>query len=190
MANACPLQNLSDLFLVSEIFYIILYIVLRSFLFTLCSITFCSILLEMKVLWNTSLSFQRNFSSHISHCVSLKKFMLGTANNDFLKFIRCFENRRMFILFSEKWKYSFLISLCRYQQANGSKVNLLYSTPSCYTYYVNRANKTLTTKEDDFFPYAHRPHSFWTGYFTSRPTLKGYVRSTNNFYQACSDVFS
>ena len=69
------------------------------------------------------------------------------------------------------------------QQSSGSKVNLLYSTPSCYTYHVNRAGKTWTTKEDDFFPIAQQPHSFWTGYFTSRPSLKGYVRSTNNFLQ-------
>ena len=62
-------------------------------------------------------------------------------------------------------------------------MNLLYSTPSCYTYHVNRAGKTWTTKEDDFFPIAQQPHAFWTGYFTSRPSLKGYVRSTNNFLQ-------
>ena len=70
-----------------------------------------------------------------------------------------------------------------FQQEKGSKVNLLYSTPSCYTWHVNQANKTYTVKDDDFFPYAHRPHSFWTGYFTSRPALKGYVRKTNNFLQ-------
>jgi lysosomal alpha-mannosidase len=69
------------------------------------------------------------------------------------------------------------------QQAEGSKVNLLYSTPSCYTWHVNQAGKTFTTKEDDFFPYAHQPHSFWSGYFTSRAALKGYVRQTNNFLQ-------
>lgn len=70
-----------------------------------------------------------------------------------------------------------------FQQTNGSMVNAFYSTPSCYLQSLNQANKTWTTKQDDFFPYAHRPHSFWTGYFTSRPTLKGYVRQTNNFIQ-------
>ncbi|KAK7498336.1 hypothetical protein BaRGS_00010596 [Batillaria attramentaria] len=74
------------------------------------------------------------------------------------------------------------------QVTNGSKVNLLYSTPSCYTYHVNRANKTWTTKKDDFFPYAHRAHSFWTGYFTSRPALKNYVRRTNNFLQVVKQM--
>lgn len=69
------------------------------------------------------------------------------------------------------------------QQKKGSKVNLLYSTPSCYLYQLNRANKTWPTKSDDFFPYAHLPHAYWSGFYTSRPTLKGYVRQTNNFLQ-------
>jgi lysosomal alpha-mannosidase len=67
---------------------------------------------------------------------------------------------------------------------NGSKINLLYSTPSCYLYTLNKANQTYTVKKDDFFPYASEAHTFWTGYFTSRPALKGYVRNTNNLLQA------
>jgi len=72
---------------------------------------------------------------------------------------------------------------CCLQQVKGSKVNVLYSTPSCYLYALNKANQTYTTKTDDFFPYASHGHTFWTGYFTSRPTLKGYVRQCNNFLQ-------
>lgn len=34
-------------------------------------------------------------------------------------------------------------------------------------------NIAWTVKTDDFFPYADCPHCFWTGYFTSRPALKG-----------------
>lgn len=70
---------------------------------------------------------------------------------------------------------------------NGSTVNVLYSTPSCYVKAVNEANMTYTSKEDDFFPYAHRDHTFWTGYFTSRPALKGYERSSDNFLQVGVD---
>ncbi|WAQ95187.1 MA2B1-like protein, partial [Mya arenaria] len=69
------------------------------------------------------------------------------------------------------------------QTTDNSKVNLLYSTPSCYTYQLNRANKTWPTKSDDFYPYAYREHSFMTGYFTSRAALKGYIRETNAFLQ-------
>jgi hypothetical protein len=43
--------------------------------------------------------------------------------------------------------------------------------------YVHKAaeerNIAWTVKTDDFFPYADCPHCFWTGYFTSRPALKG-----------------
>lgn len=81
-----------------------------------------------------------------------------------------------------------LIHYVNERQASGSKVNLLYSTPSCYTWNVNQAGKTWTSKEDDFFPYAHRPNSFWTGYFTSRAALKGYVRQVNNFLQVVKQL--
>ena len=74
-------------------------------------------------------------------------------------------------------------SVLSLQQANGSKVNAFYSTPSCYLYALNKANQTYTSKADDFFPYASRAHTFWTGYFTSRPALKGYVRQSNNVLQ-------
>ena len=61
-----------------------------------------------------------------------------------------------------------LIAYVNALQSNGSKVNVLYSTPSCYTKSLNEAGKTWTSKSDDFFPYASDPHAYWTGYFTSR----------------------
>lgn len=69
------------------------------------------------------------------------------------------------------------------QQSNGSKVNVFYSTPSCYLKAVHKAGNTWPVKEDDFFPYASDPHTYWTGYFTSRPTIKGFERLGNNFLQ-------
>jgi lysosomal alpha-mannosidase len=62
-------------------------------------------------------------------------------------------------------------------------VNVFYSTPSCYLYALNQADRTWTSKTDDFFPYASRPHEYWTGYFTSRAALKGYERHSNNILQ-------
>ncbi|CAF1622827.1 unnamed protein product [Rotaria magnacalcarata] len=69
------------------------------------------------------------------------------------------------------------------QQTNGSDVNVFYSTPSCYLYALNKVGRTWTSKTDDFFPYAHHPRGFWTGYFTSRPALKRYERLSNNILQ-------
>lgn len=81
-----------------------------------------------------------------------------------------------------------LIKYVNERQVNGSKINIFYSTPACYLYSLNQANMTWPVKTDDFFPYAHRPHSFWTGYFTSRPALKYFVRTTNNLLQATRHI--
>ncbi|CAF1441903.1 unnamed protein product, partial [Rotaria sordida] len=77
-----------------------------------------------------------------------------------------------------------LIKYVNAQQANGSNVNVFYSTPSCYLYALNKVDRAWTSKSDDFFPYAHHPHGFWTGYFTSRAALKRYERHSNNILQA------
>ncbi|XP_007421015.1 lysosomal alpha-mannosidase isoform X1 [Python bivittatus] len=74
------------------------------------------------------------------------------------------------------------------QQLRGSRINVFYSTPSCYLWELNKANMSWSVKYDDFFPYADGPHQFWTGYFTSRPALKRYERLSNNFLQICNQL--
>nr|XP_054394463.1 lysosomal alpha-mannosidase isoform X7 [Pongo abelii] len=74
------------------------------------------------------------------------------------------------------------------QQAKGSGVHVLYSTPACYLWELNKANLTWSVKHDDFFPYADGPHQFWTGYFSSRPALKRYERLSYNFLQVCNQL--
>ncbi|GAB6024396.1 hypothetical protein CHUAL_009562 [Chamberlinius hualienensis] len=69
------------------------------------------------------------------------------------------------------------------RQDKGSKVNVFYSTPTCYLQALHSTNSTWTVKSDDFFPYASDSNSYWTGYFTSRPTFKGYTKVTNNVLQ-------
>ena len=76
------------------------------------------------------------------------------------------------------------------QEKKLPRLNLLYSTPTCYLQAVHAANRTWTTKTDDFFPYASGIHSYWTGYFTSRPALKGMIRQANALLQACKQVHS
>ena len=49
---------------------------------------------------------------------------------------------------------------------------------------VVTARTARCPQEDDFFPYADGPHQFWTGYFTSRPALKRYIRDTSALFQA------
>lgn len=67
----------------------------------------------------------------------------------------------------------------------GSNVNMFYSTPSRYLKAVHDSNIAFDTKSDDFFPYASDSHSFWTGYFTSRPALKRFERIGNHYLQMC-----
>ncbi|KFO79729.1 Lysosomal alpha-mannosidase, partial [Cuculus canorus] len=88
------------------------------------------------------------------------------------------------------WFYNMdkLIAHVNARQANGSRVHVLYSTPSCYLQELHRANLSWSVKTDDFFPYADGPHQFWTGYFTSRPALKRYERLSTNFLQICSQL--
>ncbi|KAI5057211.1 hypothetical protein GOP47_0027226 [Adiantum capillus-veneris] len=62
------------------------------------------------------------------------------------------------------------------------RVNVFYSTPSIYTDAKFAANESWPLKQDDFFPYADCPHCYWTGYFSSRPGLKGYVRILSNYF--------
>ncbi|XP_052868628.1 lysosomal alpha-mannosidase-like [Anopheles cruzii] len=81
-----------------------------------------------------------------------------------------------------------LIKYTNARQAEGSLVNAFYSTPSCYLKAVHDANIEWPTKSDDFFPYESDYHSFWTGYFTSRPTQKRYERDGNHLLQVCKQL--
>uniref|UniRef100_A0A1Q3FMY3 Alpha-mannosidase n=2 Tax=Culex tarsalis TaxID=7177 RepID=A0A1Q3FMY3_CULTA len=81
-----------------------------------------------------------------------------------------------------------LIRYTNARQSNGSTVNVFYSTPSCYLKALHDADITWPTKSDDFFPYASDPHAFWTGYFTSRPTVKRFERVGNHFLQVCKQL--
>lgn len=86
-----------------------------------------------------------------------------------------------------------LILYANARQVNGSKFNLLYSTPSCYVKAIHDEtanNKSWLLKNDDFFPYASDPHAYWTGYFTSRPAIKRFERYGNNFLQVCKQLYA
>ncbi|XP_010528132.1 PREDICTED: alpha-mannosidase At3g26720 [Tarenaya hassleriana] len=68
------------------------------------------------------------------------------------------------------------------------RVNALYSTPSIYTDAKYAANELWPLKTDDFFPYADKSNAYWTGYFTSRPSLKRYVRVLSGYYLAARQL--
>ncbi|KAI2807423.1 carbohydrate binding [Blomia tropicalis] len=78
--------------------------------------------------------------------------------------------------------------LIKHVNSRQSKVKVFYSTPSCYLKALNNSGHIFPTKNDDFFPYASDEHALWTGYFTSRPTLKRMERVGNNWLQACKQI--
>lgn len=60
------------------------------------------------------------------------------------------------------------------------RMQLIHSTPTQYLAAVRNSSYSevnLTVTYNDFFPYASAPYEYWTGYFTSRPALKGYIRT-------------
>ncbi|VDO35301.1 unnamed protein product [Onchocerca flexuosa] len=82
-----------------------------------------------------------------------------------------------------------LISLIRENKTFSGKINIFYSTPSCYLMALKESHPKLPTKIDDFFPYASSNHSYWTGFFTSRPTLKGFIRQSSALLQVQKFLF-
>ncbi|KAG9445828.1 hypothetical protein H6P81_011956 [Aristolochia fimbriata] len=77
--------------------------------------------------------------------------------------------------------------LIHYVNKDG-RVNALYSTPSIYTDAKHATDESWPLKTDDYFPYADRANGYWTGYFTSRPALKGYVRMMSGYYLAARQL--
>jgi lysosomal alpha-mannosidase len=121
--------------------------------------------------------------------------------NDFVKFVNEFSSKyrtnNIMIPLGDDFRYENAHQdfkntdkLIKYVNSRASNMYLFYSTPSCYTYAVNQANLTWTTKTDEFQPYGSDPHSYWTGFFTSRPAIKYYERFSNNFLQACQQMSS
>ena len=85
-----------------------------------------------------------------------------------------------------------LDSLIRSINKMSNQYHAFYSSPSCYTSAVHKSLRTskLESVSDDFFPYANDNSSFWTGYFTSRPSLKGMARQLNSRWFATRQVLT
>ncbi|KAG0460421.1 hypothetical protein HPP92_020718 [Vanilla planifolia] len=88
--------------------------------------------------------------------------------------------------YAESW-FKQMDKLINYVNKDG-RVHALYSTPSIYSDAKYAANEAWPLKEDDYFPYADGPYSYWTGYYTSRPTFKRFVRALSGYYLAARQI--
>ncbi len=74
------------------------------------------------------------------------------------------------------------------------RIEVFYSTPYEYVQAKSKQAKASSgqvaypVKVDDFFPYADARAAFWTGYFSSRPASKRYIRSATAFLQAARQL--
>lgn len=84
--------------------------------------------------------------------------------------------------------YKNMDKLIKYVNEKQDKIRVFYSTPSCYINSLHNLNRTFETNKADFFPYASLSNAYWTGFYTSRPTLKRMERVANNWLQACKQV--
>eukprot|EP00656_Telonema_subtile_P001628 TRINITY_DN10710_c0_g1_i3.p1 TRINITY_DN10710_c0_g1~~TRINITY_DN10710_c0_g1_i3.p1 ORF type:complete len:952 (-),score=172.96 TRINITY_DN10710_c0_g1_i3:18-2873(-) len=76
-------------------------------------------------------------------------------------------------------------------RAEALGIRMQYSTLSRYFKSVSVAAKgglTFPRYTGDFFPYADNADSFWTGYYTSRPTLKGVARMAESSIRAAESL--
>jgi hypothetical protein len=68
-------------------------------------------------------------------------------------------------------------------------INFFYSTPSQYFKALEEKKAQFPIFKDlDFFPYADPRLDYWTGYFTSRPYLKGLVRDSRTYIDTASEL--
>ncbi|XP_052749154.1 lysosomal alpha-mannosidase-like [Galleria mellonella] len=79
-----------------------------------------------------------------------------------------------------------LINHVNTHPANLSDINIFYSTPSCYLkaiYLYGRRDKA-----DDLLPYGSDPNTYWTGFYTSRPSFKYLARRAHVFLQVVKQL--
>mmetsp|Transcript_3586 Transcript_3586/g.7713 ORF Transcript_3586/g.7713 Transcript_3586/m.7713 type:complete len:899 (-) Transcript_3586:17-2713(-) len=70
------------------------------------------------------------------------------------------------------------------------KFEVRYSSLAEYFEAVRAAKPKLEVKHDDFFPYANEAHSYWTGYYTSRPWLKHAHKSAATLLRSALTIFA
>ncbi|CAF4957219.1 unnamed protein product [Pieris macdunnoughi] len=84
-----------------------------------------------------------------------------------------------------------LINHVNTHPANMSDINIFYSTPSCYLksiYLYGKRDKAVYTEKSDHFPYGSDANTYWTGFYTSRPSIKYLAVKAHAFLQVVKQL--
>ena len=78
----------------------------------------------------------------------------------------------------ENYNYENIEMIMDYVNKNmKGKMKMIYSTPSQYFKSVLDSDVEFQKHSNyDFYPYADNAHCYWTGYFTTRPNMKGLIK--------------
>lgn len=114
---------------------------------------------------------------------------------------QAYRSRHLLVPFGDDFKFqaahnqfSNMDKLVNFINANYDDVEIRYSRVSEYFAAVALDSSLdgallFSSYQPDFFPYADNPTSYWTGYYTTRPTMKRFVRRTDAFVRD-AEVFS
>ena len=72
----------------------------------------------------------------------------------------------------------------------GENVQLMYSTPGTYIDAINAKNITWPTKYDDMIQYSDTENDTWTGFYTTRPNQKDFIKRASNSIKAANKLYS
>jgi len=132
-------------------------------------------------------------SDFVTQCMKQADRTIGnnimlTMGSDF-QFENAFENfERLDDIVHFVNKYQSEGKITKSQLGRFSSINVFYSNPEMYVDAKSEENIQWQIKQDDFFPYADCENCFWTGYFTSRPLLKRYERTSSSFLHAARQI--
>jgi alpha-mannosidase len=129
----------------------------------------------------------------------MTQFNLATVYNDIEKISQAYRTNEVFFFFGDDFTFDtphkFFTNAEALMKAFADdpyykdKIEFKFSTPSLYFKAVESYKVDFpVTKDIDFFPYSEYSMDYWTGYFTSRPYLKGIVRDAGSYLNIASKL--
>lgn len=75
-----------------------------------------------------------------------------------------------------------IIEVCN--RVNTNNMKFIMSNPSAYVNAVKKENIEWPVKTFDLVPYGMDNDYFWSGFYSSRPSLKKHIRDASSIYSA------